>query len=52
MALTDHESKVAAYYDRSILEFEKTRLERDAPVEQATTARYLERYVPSWKQVQ
>ena len=46
MALTDHESKVAAYYDRSILEFEKTRLERDAPVEHATTARYLERYVP------
>ncbi len=46
MALTDHESKVAAYYDRSILEFEKTRLERDAPVEWAMTARYLERYVP------
>jgi ubiquinone/menaquinone biosynthesis C-methylase UbiE len=46
MALTDHESKVAAYYDRSILEFEKTRLDRDAPVEQATTVRYLERYVP------
>ena len=46
MALTEHENKVAGYYDHSILEFEKTRLERDAPVEYAITAAYLERYTP------
>jgi ubiquinone/menaquinone biosynthesis C-methylase UbiE len=46
MALTEHENKVAGYYDGSIMEFEKTRLERDAPVEYAITALYLERYTP------